>query len=404
MHTALPLQQPDVLVIGLGAMGSATLMHLAARGAQVLGIDQYAPPHAQGSTHGETRITRAAVGEGADFVPLVLRSHQLWRELEARTGADLYRTCGGLILARTGLASPMHGQGNFFDRTLELARQFSIPHHCLDAAEIAARYPQFILQGDERGYFEPGAGYLCPEACVATHTAEAQRMGARIHTGERVLAISKSPSGWSVETDRTTYRPGQIVVCAGPWLPQLLGAALPPLRVTRQVLYWFEPAPTQNYDDAHFPIFIWNWGAGADDVYYGFPDLGGGVKVATESHSAITTPEQIDRAVSAAEIQDMYQRHVHGRLRELGPHCTRNATCLYTEAADARFLIDHISGANSPLVVSACSGHGFKHSAAIGEAVAQWLEVGVRPALLAPFAQGSHDTGAGAELRGQVPT
>lgn len=386
MSSASPAQHPEVLVIGLGAMGSATLMHLAARGAKVLGIDQYAPPHVHGSTHGETRITRAAVGEGADFVPLVLRSHQLWRQLEASTGESLYHACGGLILARAGMASPMHGQGHFFQRTCELARQFDIPHQVLSTSEISARYPQFMLTGDELGYFEPGAGYLSPEACVATQMAQAQRLGASIHTGERVLDIRESATGWSVDTDRAHYRPGQVIVCAGPWLPALLGQHLPALRITRQVLYWFEPAPGQNYAATHFPIFIWNWGPGAEDVYYGFPDLGGGVKVATESPTDLTTPEQIERSVSAAEVQHMYNTHVRGRLRELGPACARSATCLYTQTHDARFVIDRIGAARSLIVVSACSGHGFKHSAAVGEAVAEWAVDGKRPAVLTPFA------------------
>lgn len=376
---------PDVLVVGLGAMGSAVTLHLAGRGASVLGVDQYAPPHAQGSTHGETRITRLAVGEGADFVPLAQRSHQLWRDLEARTGADLYRACGGLILARLGQASAMHGQSHFFEQTVTLAQRFGIDHELLDAATIARRFPQFLLQGDECGYYEPAAGYLRPEDCVRTALAEAGRLGAQIRTGCTVRAVEQDASGWRVRTDAGDYRPGQIIVCAGPWLPALLGPRLPALRITRQVLYWFADQDGVGYGDARFPIFIWNWGSGPGEVYYGFPDLGGGVKVATEDSSALTTPEQIQRRVDATEIAAMYQHHVHGRLRGLGPQCVRTATCLYTEASDARFLIDRLDG-EGPLVVSACSGHGFKHSAAIGEAVADWAILGQRPPVLAPFA------------------
>lgn len=379
------IDHPDVLVIGLGAMGSATLLHLAGRGARVVGLDRYAPPHAHGSTHGETRITRLAVGEGADFVPLVQRSHQLWRALEAQTGADLYRACGGLILARRGRSSAMHGQSHFYERTLALAQQFGIAHEQLDAAAIAQRYPQFALEGDELGYFEPAAGYLRPEACVHTALSEAERLGADIRRGCSVERLECHAGGWQLATDTVCYRPGQIIVCAGPWLPQLLGPRLPPLSVTRQVLYWYEDTQGLGYDEASFPIFIWNWGSAADEVYYGFPDLGGGVKVATEDSQALTTPELVERSVAQAEIERMYARHVRGRLRGLGPRCLRTATCLYTEAHGARFLIDRLDE-TGPIVVSACSGHGFKHSAAIGEAVADWAMLGARPPMLAPFA------------------
>lgn len=375
---------PDVLVVGLGAMGSAALLHLAGRGARVLGVDRHLPPHAEGSTHGETRITRLAVGEGADFVPLVQRSHQLWRALEARTGADLYRACGGLILARQGQASAMHGQSHFFEQTVTLAGQFGIEHELLDAATIARRFPQFLLQGDECGYHEPAAGYLRPEDCVHTALSEARRLGADIRTGCTVQAIEHSGGTWRVRTDAGNLCPGQIIVCAGPWLPALLGPRLPALRITRQVLYWFADEGGIGYGDQRFPIFIWNWGSGPGEVYYGFPDLGGGVKVATEDSNATTTPEQVQRQVDATEIAAMYQRHVHGRLRGLGPRCLRTATCLYTEASAARFLIDRLDG-DGPLVVSACSGHGFKHSAAIGEAVADWAIHGQRPQVLTPF-------------------
>lgn len=371
---------PDVLIMGLGAMGSATLMHAAGQGATVLGIDRHAPPHTHGSTHGESRITRLAVGEGAEYVPLVRRSHMLWRELEALSGESLYRACGGLVMG-SGEASPMHGQRNFFDSTVAVARAHGIAHELLDAAGIAARWPQFGLCGNERGYFEPEAGYLRPEACVAAQLAQAQARGAQIHTGERLLGWRQEAGGMVIETDRATYHPGTAVFCLGAWLPGIVPA--PALRVTRQVLHWFDADAREDYREDRFPIFIWNWGPGDGEVYYGFPDLGGGVKVATEAH-ADCDPDAVDRVVSDAQTDAMYQRHVRDRLRGVQPRSLRAATCLYTEAPGARFWIDRLPG-SGPIVVSACSGHGFKHSAAVGEAVADWALRGARPAVLAPF-------------------
>ncbi len=375
---------PDLLVIGLGAIGSATLLHATGHGASVLGIDCHAPPHAHGSTHGESRITRLAVGEGADYVPLVRRSHALWRQLEAVSGRALYRACGGLVLARAGGASPMHGQASFYDSTVAVARAHGIAHETLDARAIAARWPQFALIGDERGYYEPEAGYVRPEACVDVQLAFARERGAVIHAGERLLAWREDAHGLRIDTDRATYRPGNAVIAAGAWLPALLGSSGTMLRVTRQVLHWFQPETAADYADTRFPIFIWNWGCGAGEVFYGFPDLGGGVKVATEA-VAPCDPDHVERTVSDAESAAMHARHVADRLRGVSAQRLRAATCLYTETPGARFLIDRI-GARGPIIASACSGHGFKHSAAIGEALARWALGGERPKVLAPFA------------------
>ncbi len=249
--------RPDVLVIGLGAMGSATTYQLAKRGAKVVGIDQFSPPHAHGSTHGETRITRQGIGEGRQFVPLAPRSHELWREIERETGRELLTQCGGLIVARAGWASHMHEQSDFFGDTVRAAREFGVAHELLGVADIEARYPQLALDGDETGYFEPGAGYLAPEACVSAQLELAVRHGATLHSGERVLAIRNEGGQTVVQTDQRTYTPGTTIVSAGPWLPGLLPQFAPNLVVRRQVLYWFETESDAGYGANEFPIFIW---------------------------------------------------------------------------------------------------------------------------------------------------
>lgn len=382
-------KSPDVLVIGLGAMGSATLMHLASAGADVLGIDQFAPPHDHGSTHGETRITRQAVGEGAAYVPLVQRSHQLWRELEAATGSSVFNACGGLIMARAGSASHMHAQADFLGQTIRLAKQFGIAHQLLDAGGIASRFPQFSLRGDETAYFEPGAGYLFPERCVASQLQLAVQQGARVQPGEQVVGIRREGKRTIVETKRATYTPGTLIVCAGPWLPDLLpGAVKLPLAVQRQTLHWFEASPPADFTPDRFPIFIWHWGNGPEDVFYGFPDIGSGVKVAAEQLTCATTPASVKRDVLAAESAELYLRHVQQRLPGIRPTRRAAATCLYTTTPDANFVIGRPESWPSVIVISACSGHGFKHSAAIGEAVAQMALQGTTPAVLQPFGAG----------------
>jgi sarcosine oxidase len=386
-------ETPDALVIGLGAMGSATAYQLAKRGAKVVGVDRFAPPHAHGSTHGETRITREAIGEGAQFVPLAMRSHKLWREIEGETGETLLTTCGGLVIARTGQQSWMHEQRDFFGNTVRAAQTFGIAHERLSANEIAARFPQFALQGDECGYFEPGAGYLAPEACVRAQLSLAARHGAELHTGETVQTVTHANGQTTVETDRARYRSGVTIVCAGPWMPQLLPRMAASLAVRRQVLYWFERVPTDTAiaSSREKPIFIWHWGDGADDVFYGFPEIdnGGAIKVATEQCETSTTPETVNREVTKDEIAAMHARHVAGRLRGVSARCAKAVTCLYTSTQGANFIIDRLPDAPDTIVVSACSGHGFKHSAAIGEAVATMAmtdDVYEVPDVLKPFA------------------
>ncbi|MEQ1517153.1 MAG: N-methyl-L-tryptophan oxidase [Usitatibacteraceae bacterium] len=384
-------ENPDVLVIGLGAMGAATIYQLAKRGVNVVGIDQYTPPHVHGSTHGETRITRQATGEGLQFVPLAMRSHQLWREIEDETGAELYNACGGLILVREGRESRMHEQRDFLGTTLNAAETFNIPHERLAAADIVARFPQFVLQGDERAYFEPTAGYLAPEACVRAQLALAKQRGAEMHFGETVRSIVHANGKSTVETDRARYTPGVTIVAAGAWVPQLLPALATTLTVRRQVLFWFARDATGSralsYKPDAFPIFIWHWGGGDDEVFYGFPeiDASGAIKLATEQIDADTTPQTVRRDVSATESAAVHAQHVAGRLRSVSSNCVKSATCLYTNAPAANFMIDRLPDAPDTIVVSACSGHGFKHSAAIGEAVAMMAVDGETPEILLPF-------------------
>ena len=219
------MPMPDFIVVGLGAVGSAVAHQLARRGARVRGIDRFRPPHDHGSSHGRTRITRLAVGEGADYVPLVQRSHALWQMLQDEVGgAPLYRRTGGIVIASPAAdAGAFHGRAGFFARTVGLARQFGIAHELLDAAAVRDRWPQFLLQPDEQAYFEPEAGVLSPEACVAAQLAAAARHGAELSFGEQVLAIATEGAGVRVHTDRGTRHAAQLVLTAGAWIPGMAG-------------------------------------------------------------------------------------------------------------------------------------------------------------------------------------
>jgi sarcosine oxidase len=211
----------DVIVVGLGAMGSAAVYQLAKRGVKVLGIDRYNPPHAYGSTHGETRITRLAIGEGLEYVPLVMRSHEIWREIESETNYELLVQCGGLIIAKRNGAGTHHGKHQFLKRTIAAAQQFDIEHETLTADEIKARFPQFNLEGDEEGYYERAAGFVMPERCVQAQLELAQQRGASVKTNERVLSYDVDSNGSiTVKTDKRVYNAQRLIISAGSYINQ----------------------------------------------------------------------------------------------------------------------------------------------------------------------------------------
>lgn len=370
----------ETIVIGLGAMGSPAIYQLAKRGNKVLGIDQYSPPHAFGSTHGDTRLTRQAIGEGAAYVPLVLRSYEIWKEIERETAKKILHITGGLIMS--SVEGVMRHGSPFFEQTVACAQKFGIPHRLLDADEIQKRFSQFKVRGNERGYFEENMGYLRPEVAVEAQLDLAQRYGAQLHTQERVLNISPRTQGTVVvRTDKDEYEAEKLIVSAGPWAAQLLGAPFRPyLRVYRQVLYWFavEGAITR-FETPAFPAWIWEFGRTVDDLMYGFPAVdgpNGGVKIAFEQYHTTTEPDAVSREVSAAEIEAMYRHYVQPHLDGVSGRCVKAVTCLYTVTPDHHFIIDAHPDFPQILVASPCSGHGFKHSAAIGEVLAQWVTGG----------------------------
>ena len=365
------VETADVVVVGLGAVGAATLHRLALRGVRAVGIDRYHPPHHFGSTHGETRVTRLAVAEGDEYVPLVRRSHEIWRELEAETGETLLMQVGGLVIGE-GEGSPSHGQAGFLGSTIAVARRHGIAHEVLAAAEIRRRWPQFEVRDAERGYFEPSAGMGFPERAVAVQLRLAQALGAVVRTGETVLSIEPCGSGVAVRTGSGRIEAGRVVLAAGAWLPGLAGGALARVAtVQRQVLMWFEADDPALYDPARCPVFIWMHGAGSEDYLYGFPTAPGmqGVKVGSERYGASVDPDAVARAVPEAEWRGQHARHVAGRLRGLSDRLLRAATCLYTVMPDAGFVLDRLHG-GGVIAASACSGHGFKHSPALGERLA----------------------------------
>ncbi|WP_455826337.1 N-methyl-L-tryptophan oxidase [Pseudomonas graminis] len=368
------MERYESLVIGLGAMGAATVYQLAKAGVKVAGIDRHHPPHTFGSSHGDTRITRLSVGEGAQYVPIVRNSHRIWRELEAASGQALFEQSGLLVLSDYDDFDPCDA-ADFTVRTIGLAHTYGIEHEVLDAAQIRQRFPQFAQVADNAiGYYEPGGGFVRPERCIEVQLRLAEQLGATLYKGETVTDIRSDEHGVTVTTDQRTLQADKLVVSAGNWAGGLLGAPFDRLlSVYRQQLFWFALEPEAD-PVGKSPTYILTHGKGEGDASYGFPALPGegSLKIATAQYHTTSTPETLDRTVSPAEAREMYEQQVQGRIAGVTAQVVKSAVCAYTVTPDHHFIIDQHPVLQHTLVVSPCSGHGFKHSAALGEAFAQW--------------------------------
>lgn len=363
----------DVIVVGLGATGSAALYHLARRNARVLGLDRFEPGHERGSSHGRTRIIRQAYFEHPCYVPLVRRAYTLWRELERASGRSL--------LTVTGIAEIGRPDSRLITGTLAAAREHNLTHQVLSAPELMRRYPAFRLPQDFVAVWQPDGGFVEAEAAVRTHLQLAVAAGAEVRSGERVTVIEQAGDRVRLITERRMVEAGCAIVAAGAWAGSLLPGLKLPLTATRQVLVWTQPAQPELFRTGWFPVFMIESG---DGIHYGFPLRGDeGLKLAKHHHRhEVVDPDSYDRTVSASDeaaILAPLSRHLPAAI---GPVVAAK-TCLYTMAPDGHFLIDRIS--DNVIIASPCSGHGFKFSPAIGQSLASLALGGPMPADFAPF-------------------
>jgi sarcosine oxidase len=384
MRLTMATNHFDAAVLGLGALGTATLFQMSRRGGRVLGLDQFVPPHKFGSSHGNTRITRQAIGEGPQLTPLVQRSHTLWREIEQETGASLFTASGVLIISSADKTSCTH-VANFFDNTVTAARSHAIPHEIWDAPSIRQHFPQFAIGDQEIGYYEPGGGFLRPEACVAAQLELARRNGADIRANERVTGFEIRAGDVLIATANGNYVADRLVIAAGPWLPGLLDDDLARLfRIFPQRQFWFTPRDDL-FQASRFPVFIWEL-SGPKQAIYGFPNIdGAGVKIATEQYNVAAVPAGTMEEVDISDCHSMYNSYVAPFIPGLRAACRQVSTCYYTVTPDFGFVVDNHPANERVIVASCCSGHGFKHSAALGEAIAQLVLNGRSQMDLSPF-------------------
>ncbi|OBB60301.1 N-methyltryptophan oxidase [Mycobacterium sp. 852013-51886_SCH5428379] len=366
----------DVIVIGLGGMGSAAAYHLAARGQRVIGLEKFTPAHDRGSSHGGSRIIRQSYFEDPAYVPLLLRAYELWDKLAADSGREVYRMTGGLFL---GAPDCLTVAGS-----LRASREWGLPHKMLDAAEIASRFPTLTPNPGDVALYEAKAGFARPETTVQAHLDLAAQAGADLRFGEEVTGWAETPHGVAVTTAAGTYRAGQVVICPGAWAPNLLAQFGIPITVERQVLYWFDPVGGTTPFEQH-PIFISEDAAGAQ--VYGFPAIdgpGGGVKVAFFRNGVECTPETIDRTVYDEEVDEM-RREIVRLLPALDGPLLHSATCMYSNTPDQHFVIARHPDAANVTVACGFSGHGFKFVPVVGEILADLASTGTTAHPIALF-------------------
>lgn len=365
----------DVIVIGLGAVGSAALYQLAKNGVNVLGIDRYDPPHIWGSSHGETRITRIAVGESEDYVKLAARSHELWRELEAESGNSLFTNCGGILMDSGTTPWGKHGAEGFLERTISFAKEYGTDHDILNAEEVIDQFPHFHLEPSGKAYLEYEAGFLRPERCIATQLVLAQKSGAKLLPNTQVMGI-KTPMDEpvTIQLEDGEIQAKKILLSAGGWVKDFLPhEEKVKFKICRQILHWVEIGDDHDFWQ-NAPVYMWGFGPNPEDFIYGFPSLDGkSVKMATESFVEVAHPDLLRREVSEEEKKHFLKEKVAGRFSGLKAKILKSEVCFYTVTEDAKFVVKSLSGNPSALMVSACSGHGFKHSAALGEYLAEKL-------------------------------
>lgn len=357
----------DVIVVGVGGMGSSSCWQLARRGQRVLGLERFDIPHGYGSSHGVTRIIRLAYYEAPAYVPLLRRAFELWRESSSESGETLMVMTGSLVVG-----SP---EGELVRGSLESCRIHGLDHEVFTGAEINARHPGYRLPDDIAAVFEPEGGFVLPERAIVAHATMAMALGAEIHAREKVLEWSPvAGGGVRVTTTRGSYEAGRLVLSSGAWIgehvPALASIAVP----ERQVLGWFQPRDPTLFAPSAFPVLNLQDENGR---YYLLPVYGvPGLKIGRYNHLGERgRADELSRDVTA-EDETVLRRCLARYFPEAdGPVMALHA-CLFTNTPDEHFIIDTLPDQPEVVVASPCSGHGYKFASVIGEIIADLATTG----------------------------
>ena len=355
-----PWQHFDAIVIGVGGVGSAAAFHLARRGAKVLGLDRFPPGHDRGSSHGRSRIIRLAYFEHPDYVPLLLRAYELWAELEHLSEEKLYEETGLLQMGPT--------DGIVLPGVLKSAEQHGLDVDLLSSAEIRQRFPGFQVNDAWQGVLERRAGFLHVERCVHAHWSAAEKLGAKLVTGEMVVDWRAEGNGVVVQTDRNVYSADRLILTAGAWAEKLLHDLKLTLEVRRKSQFWFANDDARYRADRGCPAFLFET---SGEIIYGFPDAHDwGVKVACHTGGEpIVDPLRVDRTLRVSDQQQL-ERFLADHLPGVSHRVIQHEVCLYTMTPDENFVVDLHPDCPPVCFAAGLSGHGFKFTSVLGEILA----------------------------------
>ena len=337
-------------------MGSSAAYHLSRKRVKVLGLERFTSPHQQGSSHGQTRIIREAYFEDPRYVPLIQRAYVLWDDLERFSAERLIQVTGGIMIGPP--------DGALIQGARNSARQHGLEFQEFDAMALHKRYPALNVPDSMTGLWEPRAGILFPEHCIAAHLELARQHGADLRYNEKVLEWSVQRDRVQVRTDQGSYEADKLIIAAGSWLPELWRQCPIPLRVERHAMFWFSPRKKLLFESVSLPVHVWEHAPGR--IFYGYPNLGTGVKLACHDRGDEVLPDRLQPEPTGREssaILDLAARY----LPDLGRTMVHHEVCLYTRTSDGHFLIDRHPKHPQVIIASPCSGHGFKFSSVIGE-------------------------------------
>ncbi|HPW62516.1 MAG TPA: N-methyl-L-tryptophan oxidase [Cyclobacteriaceae bacterium] len=358
----------DAIVLGVGSMGSSTCYYLASRGYRVLGLEQFDIPHDHGSHAGQSRIIRKAYFEHPDYVPLLERAYENWKEIEGKTDSQIYFPTGLLYAGKP--------EEVLIKGVRESAEKYKLNVESLSKSDTKHRFPQFQIPEGYEVLFEPDAGFVTPERAILLFAEQAIRKGAQIHTKEKTASWKKEGDLITVITDKSTYTCKKLIITAGAWAGSVIPGFSSQLKVTRQVIAWVNPKERKPFELGQFPCWM------IDDhtqegMYYGFPVLpvakfGApiGLKVALHHPGLVSNPDAVNRIPSKED-----ENHLVEALDKYLPQGYETThvlkTCLYTNTPDENFILDFLPGYDQQVVIAAgFSGHGFKFVSVVGEIMA----------------------------------
>lgn len=361
-------KQYDVIVVGAGSMGMAAGYYLTRQGVKVLLIDSYNPPHDQGSHFGDTRIIRHAYGEGREYVPLALRSQELWNELERKSHHKIFTKVGALGFGPKDNAP-------FINEAIESGKEYNLDVEHLTGADIKERFQGLQLPNDYNGFFEPNSGFLFSENCIGTYKELSENLGAEFSFNNPVIDIQAYEDSVEITTEKEKFISEKLIISAGSWNKKLVSKVdlNLPLVPTRQPVAWFE-ANEQLFNYNTFSTFMVEIPLGdTRAIYYGFPSFDGcGVKVGRHDYANAVNPDTMNRKFGSDETDE---DHIREFLNQFMPEASgvlkKGVICLYTRTPDGHFIIDKHPVHSHILIAAGFSGHGFKFASVVGEILSQ---------------------------------